>query len=136
MSPDFIKEVTAVTDRLRRLDKRRIVFGASHHGYRFRPPLTTRQVETFEAAHAVSLRTGLGARHAAWLTTITARSCKNIAELNAVPDRSGTTRKFDGSPASGSFKQESPERHFPVGRQTDVQFCYSTSGDHCARMIA
>jgi hypothetical protein len=55
MSTDFIEEATAVVDRLRRLDKRCVVFGVSRHGYRFHPPLTTRQVETFEAVHGVSL---------------------------------------------------------------------------------
>lgn len=55
MSSDFIERATAVTDSLRHLDKRRVVFGSSSHEYRFEPPLGMAQVEAFELAHGVSL---------------------------------------------------------------------------------
>ncbi len=57
MADDFIESATAVIDRLRNLDKRRVVFGSKRHAYRFNPPLSLRQVEAFEAKHGVPLPT-------------------------------------------------------------------------------
>ncbi|MBZ0306886.1 MAG: SMI1/KNR4 family protein [Anaerolineae bacterium] len=55
MSTEFLQNVTAITERLRTLDTRRVVFGSSHHAYRFNPPLGREQVDEFEHIHNVSL---------------------------------------------------------------------------------
>lgn len=55
MSTEFVQNVTAIVDRLRTLDTRRVVFGSSHHAYRFNPPLGREQVDEFEHIHNVSL---------------------------------------------------------------------------------
>jgi len=55
MSSDFIENAAAVTDRLRCLDTRRVVFGSSCHAYRFHPPIGMQQAEAWQRAHKVSL---------------------------------------------------------------------------------
>jgi hypothetical protein len=55
MDNDFITEATAIIDRLRSLDRRRVVFGATHHAYRFNEPIQVTEVERFERTHGVSL---------------------------------------------------------------------------------
>ena len=53
--PDFIAQVVALTDRLRVLDKRLVVFGARHHGYAFNAPLPLERVEALERPHDLTL---------------------------------------------------------------------------------
>jgi hypothetical protein len=57
MSDDFIENASAVINRLRSLDTRRVVFGSERHAYRFNPPLSPQEVQSFEAVHDVSLPT-------------------------------------------------------------------------------
>lgn len=54
-SETFIEEARRVTSRLRALDRRRVVFGAASHRYRFRPKLSVESVLEFERRARVSL---------------------------------------------------------------------------------
>ena len=55
MATNFLQDIVTTADRLRALDTRHVVFGASQHAYRFNPPLATAQVEAFEQHHKVVL---------------------------------------------------------------------------------
>jgi hypothetical protein len=55
MRSDFVEKATAIADKLRLLDRRRVVFGSSRHAHRFHPPLAMQEVESFESTHGVSL---------------------------------------------------------------------------------
>lgn len=55
MTNEFLDNAIAIVDRLRYLDKKQVVFGSSHHAYRFNPPLEKEQVDEFEYIHKVSL---------------------------------------------------------------------------------
>src|SRR4051812_1446593 len=55
MSVDFIQTARTVADRLRVLDRQRVVFGSTRHAHRFNSPLPLERVEAFESSYNVSL---------------------------------------------------------------------------------
>jgi hypothetical protein len=55
MGGDFIEAARAVADRLRILDKQRVVFGSKRHHHRFNTPLPVERVEAFESTYNISL---------------------------------------------------------------------------------
>jgi hypothetical protein len=57
MNRDFIENAATLTEQLRHLDRRRVVFGAGRHGYRFNACLSLQQVEAFESSHGIVLPT-------------------------------------------------------------------------------
>lgn len=57
MPADFVAEAHRIVDRLRELDRRRVVFGASRHRYRFGERLGAAQLDDFP-----DLRSGLPSR--------------------------------------------------------------------------